>query len=335
MKLSVVCPVKDEGPYLLEWIAWHKMIGFTDILVLSNDCSDGSEVLLDRLAERGLIRHIQHHPDEGQAPLASAYSIAFEDSGLRAADWVMALDADEFLQISAGQGRVRDLVETAGLNGIGIAIFWKTFGNGGQQNWEDGFVHEQFTQAAISDDFPNNHYKSLFKNMDRFRRMASHSPSGFKDTWGGENVWVDCTGAPLNNVSLTDPANRQRAVARRRLRHDFAQINHYAVKSDESFDLKRTKKSGASLIYRHDELFHDTYNKNDVEDHTALTRHTEFLEVYEALINDPATLAAHHATCAHYVTALCHASGQDHLRDPRYIQHRDLANTPIEKTPAD
>ena len=325
MNISVVCPVRNEGPYLLEWIAWHKMIGFTDILILSNDCTDESDSLLDILAKSGVIRHIRHQPEEGQAPLASAYKVAFKDKTLRHADWVMALDADEFLQISVGTGHVQDLIETAGQNGIGIALFWKTFGNNNRNHWEDGFVHEQFTHAAVSADFPNNHYKSIFQNLRSFRRMTSHSPGGFKGEWGGQNVWVDCTGKKIKNIQLTDPSNRSRAVAIRRLRHDFAQINHYAVKSDESFDLKRTKKSGASLIYRHDDEFHSTFNKNDVEDLSAVSRHAEFMVEYDKLVSDPDVLAAHHATCALYVHALCQASGRDHLTDPRYIHHHDLA----------
>ena len=42
---------KDEGPYLLEWVAYHHLLGFTDILFLTNDCSDGTDEMLDALAE--------------------------------------------------------------------------------------------------------------------------------------------------------------------------------------------------------------------------------------------------------------------------------------------
>lgn len=45
--ICLVSPARNEGPYLLEWIAWHRMIGFDDIIVLTHDCTDGSDVLLD------------------------------------------------------------------------------------------------------------------------------------------------------------------------------------------------------------------------------------------------------------------------------------------------
>ena len=30
--------VKNEGPFILEWIAYHKAVGFDAVLVVSNDC---------------------------------------------------------------------------------------------------------------------------------------------------------------------------------------------------------------------------------------------------------------------------------------------------------
>ena len=49
MKITAVTTQKNEGAFLLEWIAYHKSIGFTDIVILSNDCEDGSDEMLDHL----------------------------------------------------------------------------------------------------------------------------------------------------------------------------------------------------------------------------------------------------------------------------------------------
>ena len=49
----IVTTQKNEGAFLLEWLAHHKSIGFDDILVLSNDCSDGNDTMLDRLQDMG------------------------------------------------------------------------------------------------------------------------------------------------------------------------------------------------------------------------------------------------------------------------------------------
>lgn len=58
LKITAVTCVKNEGPFLLEWIAFHQCIGVTDFLFYSNDCDDGTDTLLDALAELGHLRHL-------------------------------------------------------------------------------------------------------------------------------------------------------------------------------------------------------------------------------------------------------------------------------------
>jgi hypothetical protein len=48
---------KNEGPFLLEWLAWHRVVGFKRSVLFSNDCKDGLDVLLNVLADRGIVEH--------------------------------------------------------------------------------------------------------------------------------------------------------------------------------------------------------------------------------------------------------------------------------------
>ncbi|MEL6427490.1 MAG: glycosyltransferase family 2 protein, partial [Pseudomonadota bacterium] len=57
MRALIVTTMRNEGPYILEWLAHHRAVGFTDFLVFSNDCDDGTDALLDRLHELGQIVH--------------------------------------------------------------------------------------------------------------------------------------------------------------------------------------------------------------------------------------------------------------------------------------
>ncbi len=69
---------KDEAPFLMEWIAYNKAIGFTDIILHSNDCTDGSDDLLYRLAAKGEIDHHRHAPPAAMAPQQNASKLAQE-----------------------------------------------------------------------------------------------------------------------------------------------------------------------------------------------------------------------------------------------------------------
>ncbi len=325
IRISLVTPTRNEGPFLLEWIAWHRMLGFDDILVLSNDCTDGSDRLLDALAAQGAIRHLPHTPARGTSPLRSAYAHAFADDTLRAADWVMALDIDEYLQVFVGDGSIHDLMALNAGNYLGMAIYWKVFGSNDIPGWQDEFLRRRYTRAADGQVRANMHFKSVFRHLRDFSSMASHSPLGFKDAWGGNNIWVDCNGRPLRAIHLQHPPTHGRATAMRRITHKSAQINHYAVKSHEEFARKKTRQSGAAMVFRHTDGFFQKYDTNNITDTSALSRDEAFEHEYTRLTRDPDILAMHHACCAHYVKSLVEGTGTLPGDDARFRHHKALA----------
>ena len=68
MRATAVLTVRNEGAFLLEWVAHHLGIGFTDLVILSNDCDDGTDRMLDRLAEIAPVHHLRNeapHEDGG------------------------------------------------------------------------------------------------------------------------------------------------------------------------------------------------------------------------------------------------------------------------------
>ena len=48
-KVALVSCMRNEGLFVLEWVAYHALLGFDDILVFTNSCTSGSELFL-RLA---------------------------------------------------------------------------------------------------------------------------------------------------------------------------------------------------------------------------------------------------------------------------------------------
>lgn len=319
--ICLVSPARNEGPYLLEWIAWHRVIGFDDIVVITHDCNDGSDKLLDVLANHGVVRHLKHQPSKTESPLGSAYRTARQDQQVLNADWVMAIDTDEFLQVFVGDGSIHDLISLNGQHCLGMAVNWKVFGNNNQDKWADEFVRNQFTRSADGQVLANRHYKSIYRDLKNFARMASHTPRRYSGQWGGENIWVDSEGIPLNAVRLENEPKHSRAIAMRRVTHVAAQVNHYAVKSAEGFSLKGTRKSGAARVYRHDAAFYETYNRNESEDRSALSREVAFCAEYSKLVAIPEIERLHHKCCASYVEQLCRHAGVDPENDARYLHH--------------
>ena len=54
-KILAVLTVRNEGAFLLEWLAHHRACGFTDFLVFSNDCQDGTDAIGQRMIVYGQV----------------------------------------------------------------------------------------------------------------------------------------------------------------------------------------------------------------------------------------------------------------------------------------
>lgn len=112
MKITAVLTVRDEGAFLLEWLAHHRVIGFTDFLVFSNDCTDGTDAMLDRLQDMGQLTHVRNPgPYEDGGIQWTALKMADKHPLTRDADWLMCLDIDEFVNIHIGDGTLGALME--------------------------------------------------------------------------------------------------------------------------------------------------------------------------------------------------------------------------------
>lgn len=178
---TILSMMKDEGPYLIEWIAYHHRLGFDDICVYTNNCSDGTDDLLIRLEEMVLCRHFRNDVPQGNRPQMNALGLASRNPQVTETDWVLVMDADEFLSIKYGQGHVSDLVASMEPNAVALAITWRFFGSGEITSWNPGLVTESYTQAA---------------------------PDGFRKGWGVKTMFrpYETWHSPPNDQKTATPA---------------------------------------------------------------------------------------------------------------------------------
>ena len=180
MRCLAVLTVKNEGAFLLEWLAHHRAVGFTDFLVFSNDCTDGTDRMLERLAEIGQIVHVPNPGPWPRGPQWAALKRADAHPLTRAADWVLCLDIDEFVNIHAGAGTLPDLL-AALPDADAIPLTWRLFGNCGVVDYHDGRVTESFPRAAPARmvwPWRAAMFKTLFRNDGRYRKLGVQHRSG-------------------------------------------------------------------------------------------------------------------------------------------------------------
>lgn len=232
----IVTTMKNEAPFMLEWVAYNRMIGFTGFLIYTNDCEDGTDSIARRLEELGFAQHRTNPFKPGGSPQRSALNDAGKQEIIQNADWVICADCDEFLNIRVGQGRLDDLFAAVG-DVDAISVCWKLFGNSGRVTYSDSLVIEQFDRSCAESEYPNYRaygMKTLVRNNDHFRKLRIHRPAFHLDR--GDIAWVDGGGQLMPDAYLEKGWKAFEGFS-----HTYARLHHYAVRSVDSFLVKRDR----------------------------------------------------------------------------------------------
>lgn len=242
MRILCITSVRNEAPFLLEWIAHLRGAGVTDFLIYSNDCEDGTHEMLQSLHRAGIVEHIPQELAEGESPQWTAFRAAWKHPLRKACDWALVCDVDEFINIHVGGHRFSDLISAVPENAEGIVLQWRLFGNNGHILLHDRPVTEQFTACLPADAmFPvaATFFKSLFRTDGRFNQFGVHRPKQKSAAKVGLPTWVNGSGVVLPDLFAQNP-NRL-SMHRFPYGRDLAECNHYSLKSAESFLVKRAR----------------------------------------------------------------------------------------------
>jgi hypothetical protein len=294
--VMAVSMMKDEAPYLLEWFAHHMAVGFTDILVYTNDCSDGTDDMLIRLEELGLGYHRRNDIPEGIKPQPSALNYAQEEPLVGAADWVLVFDADEFLCIKHGDGTLDGMLSEAEEKGAnGIVITWRIFGSGYVEDWSRDPVTEQYLYAAPPLWNKGWGVKTLFKFDPEYWKLGIHRPKiktkHLKDGFPETVHWLNGSGAPMEDYFKF----RGWRSIRRTLGYDWAQMNHYAVKGIDAYAIRKFRGNVNNKKDKYNADYWSLQDRNEVKDDSILRHAKRRAEIMAELLKDPVLNKLHFA----------------------------------------
>jgi hypothetical protein len=227
--------VRDEGRYLLEWIAWYKLLGVDRIVIYDNDSQDEGALLLAALHRAGEIDHRPWPDRPDEQPQLPAY----RDAILRCStEWIAFLDVDEFLVLHHAR-RIADLLVALPDDCSAVAFNQRFFGSSGLLHYDDRLVIERFTRTSRPDHFLNVWVKS----MARVDRIATiDSPHGVELNSG---YYAEPGGDPCILKSYCQTHAISLSVA---------QYNHYILKSREEF-LQKRSRGRADVPRAHPERF--------------------------------------------------------------------------------
>jgi len=222
-RLAICAMVRNEGPYLREWVTFHRGQGFSEFLLFDDRSSDGTKGILDGLGLQAIPLHGPDRPFlEQQARVLSAGAL------LTSADWLAAIDVDEFLFAKAPD-RVAGILETVPRHVGQIAVLPRVFGSSGCILATEEPVLSRFTWRGDAE-------QSGRKLLVRPRAIRAFTSAHTVDL-------------------LPDYASAPAAL----------HLNHYAVKSRQEFYQKMDRWQDRDSV-RHTMAYWRSFDVNTFED---------------------------------------------------------------------
>jgi len=245
MKVAIVCIVKNEVDYMMEWLAYHRaVLGINNFIVADNVSDDGTTQLLEALDQGGVIKRV-HFPrvNNEKGIQADAYNHILKTYGSQY-DYMAFIDADEFIVNKTGLDFKKVLKKVAGNSDAGaIALNWKIFGSSGLYYQTNQLVIDRFIWASRSDHKFNHHIKSILK-PSRIREMFIHHAHLKKGKYyydkNGKTIFIESIVEKEElDLGFVSPFSKV-------VENDKLYVAHYVIKSKDEHMLKKAKRGSAA-----------------------------------------------------------------------------------------
>ncbi|MEQ3710602.1 glycosyltransferase family 2 protein, partial [Tateyamaria sp.] len=225
-------------------------VGVDHFVVFSNDCDDGTDDMLDKLAELGWLTHVRNDgPYDSAGIQFTALNLAAKLDVVRAADWILAIDVDEFVNIHTGDGTFAALHDALP-EASAITLTWRLFGNNGQVRYSDQPVTETFDKAApdiLHWPWRASMFKTLYANDGTYKKPGVHRPRAPDAGRVDAARWFDGHGRALDAQFKTKRIFSNFAQSN----YGLVQLNHYPLGAIESYVVKvdrgRVNRTDATL----------------------------------------------------------------------------------------
>lgn len=233
----IICAIlKDETPYLVEWVEHHLSIGIEHFILYDNNSVIPAKQTLEAYVRKGVVEVIDCPITN--SPQLKAYTHCLYNMHGRT-KWIAYIDLDEFIILKKHHdihAFLADYDEYAG-----VCMNWVIYTANGHIEKPEGTVMQNYTEP-LPYDFPaNQHVKSIVRPDYVNTVDSSHYPRYDEEYYA------------VNEKYIYVP----RAFSR--FTNDIVQLNHYFTKSFEEWLKKISKGTSDSLRTRAVEEFWD-YN---------------------------------------------------------------------------
>lgn len=226
--LAIVTIMKNEAPYVKEWLDYHILVGVHKFYIYDNDSTDNLKEVLAPYIKSGIVEYTFFTGAEQQLP---AYNDCFEKHK-DDVEWLAVIDADEFIVPVKTKTIQQTLQDYKAYPAVGIN--WVMYDSNGHINKpRKGGVLNNYTRCRKwFRHEPSAHIKSIIQPSKVIKITNPHYSAYKDDAFAvDENKHIiDKSG---KGFAFTDYASVQKL-----------RINHYWSKSYEE-TLKKIERGNA------------------------------------------------------------------------------------------
>ena len=138
-EIAIGAIMKDEGPYLKEWLDFHILVGIKKFFLYDNESTDNTTEILKPYIERGIV---EYHYIPGAQKQYDAYRDILENhSG--DTKYIAFIDLDEFL-VPVQNKTVPEFLHTLPKDFTCVVTSWVLYGSSGHIKKPRGLVIENY-----------------------------------------------------------------------------------------------------------------------------------------------------------------------------------------------
>ena len=231
--LAIACVAKNEGPYLKEWIEYHKIVGVERFYFYDNESDDNTKEILEPYIQDGTVVYhfMPNHPITKQLPLIEVYNDAIFKYRDRT-KWMAIIDIDEFI-VPVEKETIPDILKEYDQY-PGLAVNWVCFDSSGHDKKpvaHGGLLTANYTTVRKNHNVgPDKIVKSIVKAKHVVNYISAHFDLYYQ-----------------NFQAVNENFQVARGMTTKVHSSSKIRINHYFTKSREEYVNKIARNSKGAI----------------------------------------------------------------------------------------
>lgn len=259
-RIAIGAIMKDEAPYILEWVFYHKALGF-ELIIADNGGNDNTSQILYALHNSKTISRLDFRSFT-KRPQIPAYRAMLRFAKKNGIEVIGFLDCDEFFtrhflikSLDPKDGAEYILNEFMDKNATQISYHTLLYGSRTELEDNSLPVLQRFSWHANYDNFWNNYVKSFIKVKEMFK------PSNI--LFMGPKVFGVHTFADANKRWYIDNERISGEQYYKEISFDRGAVLHYKLKTWDEFKRKCKRGNAARSDNKNNRAY---FKHNDINE---------------------------------------------------------------------